>query len=80
MCSTHPGQAHRTPHVHPEPASEEISLMGGMEGKSGMEGGKDEDGENRMGARAGPGARARTFVLCFCRLRKVMLAGVAGRE
>jgi len=80
VCSTHPGQAHRTPHVHPEPASEDISLIDGMEGKSGIEGGEDEDEGNSKGARSGPGVRARILAVCFCRLRKAMLAGVAGRE
>ena len=78
MCSTHPGHAHRTPHVHPEPAIEDISRMDGMEGKSGIEGGKGEDGEIRMGARSGPGVRAKVFVRCFCRLQNAMLAGLAG--
>lgn len=55
VCSTHPGQAHRTPHVHPEPASDDISFMEGIEGKSGIEDGRDEDGEKRMGGRSGPG-------------------------
>jgi hypothetical protein len=80
VCSTHPGHAHSTPHVHPEPASKDISLMDGMEGKSGIEGGKDEDGDIRMGARSGPGVRVKLFMRFFCRLRKAMLAGVADRE
>ena len=66
--------------MHPEPASKDISLMDGMEGKSGIEGGKGEDGDNRMGARSGPGVQAKIFIFFFCRLRKAMLAGVAGRE
>lgn len=80
VCSGHPGHLHSTPHVHPEPASRDISLMDGMEGKSGIEGGKGEDGDNRMGARSGPGVQAKIFMRCFCRLRKAMLGGVGGRE
>ena len=34
-CSTHPGHEHLTPHVHPEPASDVIVLIGGMNPKSG---------------------------------------------
>ena len=52
--------------------------MDGMEGKSGIEGGEGEDGDNRMGAKSGPGVQAKIFMRCFCRLRKAMLAGVAG--
>lgn len=77
LCSAHPGQAHSTPHVHPEPANEDISRMEGMEGKSGIESGRDENGENSIGARSGPGVRAR---ICFRRLQKVVLVGVAGCE
>ena len=67
-CSIHPGQAHKTPHEHPEPANDDISLMEGIEGKSGTADGKDEDGENRMGARSGPGVRVGIFALFFRRL------------
>jgi hypothetical protein len=35
-CSEQPGQAHLTPQVHPDPAKEVNSLMGGIEGKSGI--------------------------------------------
>ena len=80
VCSEHPGHLHSTPHVHPEPASRDISLMDGMEGKSGIEGGKAEDGDNRMGARSGPGVQAKIFMRCFWRLRKATLGGVGGRE
>jgi len=65
LCSAHPGHLHSTPHVHPEPASKDISLMDGMEGKSGIEGGKGEEGDNRMGARSGPGVEAKIFIFFF---------------
>lgn len=44
-CSTQPGQAHRSPQVHPDPAIELKALNGGIVGKSGTiiedEGGDD---------------------------------------
>jgi hypothetical protein len=43
--------------------------MDGMEGKSGIEGGKDEDRDNRMGGSSGPGVQAKVFMRCFRRLR-----------
>jgi hypothetical protein len=38
LCSTHPGQAQRSPHEHPDSAKEAICLMGGMIPKLGIDG------------------------------------------
>lgn len=57
-CSTHPGHAHLTPHVQPDPASDASSLIGGIEANSGI-GDAGADGEEvkySSGARSGPGA------------------------
>lgn len=65
-CSTHPGQAHSSPQVQPEPAREVIVLIGGMVANVGMDG-EGADSLNRMGGRSGPGA-ARSILMCFVRL------------
>jgi len=86
LCSTHPGQAHCTPHVHPDPAREVISLMGGgMKAKSGTAVGiadeeELEDGVYKIGARSGPeeGIGVRLFS-CRARFRDACV-GLPGLE
>ena len=66
--------------MHPEPASDDITFMDGIEGKSGIATGRDEDGESRKGARSGLRERDRRVALSFCCFPKVILGGVTGRE
>lgn len=58
-CSTHPGQAQRRPQVHPDPAIDEIVLIGGITGNSGIgllrAGMYGKSSVMRRGGRFGPG-------------------------
>ena len=54
-CSTHPGHEHWTPHVHPDPASDVIVLIGGMNPKSGTWLGRI--GDDMLGVRIGGSSR-----------------------
>lgn len=79
----HPGQAHLTPHVQPDPASDLISLIGGMDANSGIGvGTADEDWEDRYsnGARSGPGAWPTGEELRLYRLFEVRLERLPARD
>lgn len=83
-CSTHPGQAHLSPQVHPEPARDEISLIEGMVGNVGI--GvvifdvEAEDASRYIGANVGPGENdGPVLVPCLVRLCGRLL-GLPGRD